>query len=188
MRVVLIPEDFTHDQHILLPLFHRLFRDIGKPKAKIIVCREPKLGGVEEALKIRRLREIVDSYPMTNLFVLCVDRDGNQGRRERLDRIEAEFGERFVAENAWEELETWVLAGLKLPRGWRWREVRAEVQVKERYFEPLARERGVSDRPDGGRRVLAREAVGKIAAIRQKCAEDFDHLACRIESIVRVSS
>lgn len=51
MKVLLIPEDFTHDQYVLLPLFRRLFRDLGKPNARIRVCREPNLGGVEEALK-----------------------------------------------------------------------------------------------------------------------------------------
>ena len=187
MKVLLIPEDFTYDQYILLPLFRRLFRNLGKPNAKISVCREPNLGGVEEALKIERLREIVDMYSMTDLFVLCVDRDGNPGRRTQLDRIEAEFGERLVAENAWEELETWLLAGLRLPQGWMWNEVRAEVHVKETYFEPLARKRGVSDRPDGGRIVLTKEAAQKIATIRQKCAE-FDALARRIQAAVSASS
>ena len=165
MKVRLIPEDFTYDQHVLLPLFSRLFRDIGKPNAKISVCRDPNLGGVEEALKVERLREIVNSYRMMDLFILCVDRDGKKGRKMRLDQIENEFGASFLAENAWEEIETWLLAGLELPKEWRWGDVRAELQVKRTYFEPLARKRGVSDRPDGGRGALAREAVRNITAI-----------------------
>ena len=70
---------------------------------------------------------------MTDVFVLCVDRDGERGRRRRLDAIEEEFGNGrdFLAENAW-ELETWVLAGLDLPRRWRWTDIRAEVRVAER--------------------------------------------------------
>lgn len=187
MKVLLIPEDFTYDQHILLPLFSRLFRDIRKRNAKIRVCRDPNLGGVEEALKIERLREIVNSYPMMDLFILCVDRDGKEGRRTRLDQIQIEFGANFLAENAWEEIETWVLAGLHLPKKWKWGVVRAEVRVKETYFEPLARERGVSDSPDGGRGVLAREAVRSIAAIRKKCPDDFGALARRIEAAVGAS-
>ena len=86
---------------------------------------------------------------MTDIFILCVDRDGNQRRRARLNQIEAEFGDdrTFLAENAWEEVETWALAGLKLPGGWRWADVRAEVHVKEQYFDVLAHERGVADGP-----------------------------------------
>lgn len=188
MKVLLIPEDFTYDQYILLPLFSRLFRDIGKPNAKISVCRDPNLGGVEEALKVERLREIVNSYRMMDLFILCVDRDGKKGRKMRLDQIENEFGASFLAENAWEEIETWLLAGLELPKEWRWGDVRAELQVRRTYFEPLARKRGVSDRPDGGRGALAREAVRNITAIRRKCTEDFGELARRIEASVGVSS
>ena len=185
MKVLLIPEDFTYDQYILLPLFRRLFRSLGKPNAKISVCREPNLGGVEEALKIERLREIVHMYPMMDLFVLCVDRDGNPDRRERLNRIEADFGSGFLAENAWEELETWVLAGLNLPSQWSWQDVRAEIHVKETYFTPLAKRRSVADGPDGGRAVLAREAARRMPAIRRKCSEDFDALAHRLETAVR---
>ena len=184
MRVLLIPEDPTYDQHILKPLFDRLLAEIGKPRARVVVCREPNLGGVEEALKVDRLREIVDGYPMVDLFVLCVDRDGESGRRTRLDQIEKALGANFLAENAWEELETWVLAGLSLPGEWPWRDVRKEVHVKEIYFEPLTESRGIADHPDGGRAVLTKEAASRIPAIRQKCPEDFDALARRIETAV----
>ena len=100
---------------------------------------------IDEALKSERMAEIMDKYgKMVDVFILCVDRDGKVGRRRRLDQIESEFGGArvFLAENAWEEIETWALAGLRLPGAWRWAEVRAEIQVKERYFEPLALQRG----------------------------------------------
>ena len=184
MRVLVIPEDFRHDQYILKPLFKRLFSSMGKGHARIRVCQDPLLGGVGEALKSERVQEVVDQHEgMTDIFVLCVDRDGVQTRRNRLDQIEGEFGTDrvFLAENAWEEIETWALAGLELPVGWRWADVREEPHVKERYFERLARERGVADGPGGGRRVLGEEAARRISAIRQKCPDDFDALARRLE-------
>ena len=148
------------------------------------------LGGVGEALKLERIAAIVhDNLGMTDLFVLCVDRDGVTGRRQRLDAIEAQiqaqFGDRvrFLAENAWEELETWVLAGLDLPREWRWRDVRAEIHVKEQYFEPLAAQRGLSGATGDGRKALAEEASRHVRAIRRKCPEDFDSMARRLASI-----
>ncbi len=180
----MIPEDFRKDGYLLQPLFRRLLRDLGKPRARVVVCRDPLLGGVEEALKLDRLAEIVERYDgMIDLFVLCVDRDGKEGRRHRLDVIERKFGNgrAFLAENAWEELETWILAGLDLPKEWRWSQVRKEVHVKERYFDVLAGMRGVADSPGGGRDLLGEEAARRIGAIRQKCPEDFDHLARRIE-------
>ena len=184
MNVIVIPEDFRKDQYILKPLFTRLSRRIGTHSVRVRVCQDPLLGGIDEALKLERLREIVERYPMVDVFILCVDRDGKVHRRQRLDRIEEEFGSHFFAENAWEELETWVLAGLDLPSDWRWADVRAEVEVKERYFEPLVAQRGLSDSPGGGRKVLGAEASRRIDAIRQKCPDDFDALARRLPTAV----
>ena len=188
MNVLVIPEDFRNDQYLLRPLFKRLFAAIGKGNANVDVCLDPLLGGVNEALKSERIQEVINQHDgMTDLFILCVDRDGEEGRRQRLNQIEGEFGNDriFLAENAWEEIETWTLAGLRLPREWNWADVRAEIHVKERYFDVLANERGVADRPGGGRKVLGEEAasnVRRIRRIRQRCPEDFDALARRIEA------
>ena len=188
MKVLIIPEDFRNDQYILKPLFLRLFHAIGKPRTKVEVCCDPLLGGVDEAMKIQRIEEILMQHSgMTDIFILCIDRDGNKNRRKKLDRLESKLGNShsFLAENAWEELETWVLAGLTLPGNWRWSEVRVEVQVKELYFEPLVTRRGLSDEPGGGRKTLGEEASRHIGAIRQKCPEDFDALARRLESVIQ---
>ena len=187
MNVLIIPEDFRNDQYILKPLFSRLFQSIAKRRVRVRVCRDPLLGGVGEALKSNRIAEVVRKHAgMTNIFILCIDRDGDANRRQRLDSLQQEFGNGqlflFLAENAWEELEAWVLAGLDLPTEWNWRTVRSEVQVKERYFEPLAARRNLSDAPGGGRKPLAEEASRRIGAIRQKCPEDFDALAQRLQA------
>ena len=190
MNVLIIPEDFRKDQYILKPLFTRLFRHLGAMRPNIDVCRDPLLGGDGEALKLERIAEIVrDNRGMTDIFVLCVDRDGRSGRRQRLDSIEAEiqvqFGNsvRFFAENAWEEIEAWVLAGLDLPTEWRWQEVRAAINVKEEYFEPLIIRRGMRiDSSHIGWKTFGTEAARRIPAIRRKCPEDFNALALRLGS------
>ena len=185
MRVLVIPEDSRKDKFILKPLFQSLFRSMGKSRARIRVCEDPVLGGVREALRSGSISEVIRRQGgMTQIFILCVDRDGEAGRRQRLREMELEFGNArvFLAENAWEELETWVLAGLDLPADWNWQTVRAEVQVKETYFEPLVERRSLSRAPGGGRKLLAEEAARRITSIRQKCSEDFDALARRIEA------
>ena len=188
MNILVIPEDFRKDQYILKPLVSRLFKHIGAPNPRVQVCQDPLLGGIGEALKTAQLAEIVnDQKGMTDIFILCVDRDGNKGRRQRLDELEALFGSAFFAESAWEEIETWVLAGLDLPGDWRWADVRSEVDVKERYFEPLAAQRGLADATGGGRQALGAEASRRIPAIRQKCSEDFDSLAQRLENAVQAN-
>ena len=188
MKVLVIPEDFRNDQYILKPLFKQLMQSIGKQNARVEVCSDPLLGGIGEAMKSKRIEEIVDGYDgMIDVFILCVDRDGVLERRQRLEQIENEFNEDgrcFLAENAWEELETWVLAGLNLPRAWRWSDIRAEVHVKERYFVELAKDRSVADGPGRGRKALGKEAARRIRTIRQKCPEDFNALAERLKDIV----
>ena len=194
MNVLIIPEDFRKDQYILKPLFTRLFRQLGVRSVEVEVCQNPLLGGVGEALKSDNMTRILERRRgMYDLYILCVDRDGEVGRRQRLDDIEAaiqaRFGDRvrFFAENAWEELETWVLAGLDLPGEWRWADVRTEIHVKEQYFEPLAIMRGLAGSTGGGRRALAEEASRRILAIRRKCPEDFNALAERLETGVQAA-
>ena len=183
MNVLIIPEDFRNDQYILKPLFDRLVR--ARPSVHILICRDPLLGGVGEALKSENIEYILEKYRnRIDIFILCVDRDGNTGRRQRLDQLEARFGNgtSFLAENAWEEIEAWVLAGLNLPNDWGWVDVRADIHVKEQYFEPLAARRGLTNAPGGGRKPLGEEASRRISAIRRKCPEDFDALARRLEA------
>ena len=187
MKILIVTEDFRNEQYLLKPLFKSLLRSLDRPRARILVCRDPLLGGVGEALKLSRLSDIVERYRgMTDVFILCVDRDGIEGRRERLEQIESALQDHqvFLAENAWEEIETWALAGLELPTQWKWNDVRAEINVKEMYFDKLARSRGVADHPGGGRGILGEEAARRISAIRSKCREDFDRLAQRLEAII----
>ena len=87
MTVLVIPEDFRKDQYILKPIFDRLFREVGKPRARIRICQDPLLGGVGEATKSERIQEIIQRYgAMVRIFVLCIDRDGDAGRRQRFDQ------------------------------------------------------------------------------------------------------
>ena len=189
MNVLIIPEDFRNDQYILKPLFVQLFKKIGLPRTKVRVCQDPALRGVGEALKEDRILEIVEMYGYkTDIFVLCVDRDGREGRRKRLDQLEQKFGvegRAFLAENAWEECETWALAGLALPPEWKWKEIRSEVDVKERFFNRLAIIRRVERSRGGGRKILGAEAARNLKAVRQKCPEDFDTLAWRLEDKIQ---
>ena len=186
MTVLVVPEDFRKNQFILKPLLSRLLASLGKPRATVRVCQDPLLGGVGEAFKSERIAEIVDRCGgRVQVILLCIDRDGDTGRRQRLDQLEQQFGERLLGAEAWEEIETWALAGVELPPGWTWADVRAEVDVKERYFDVLARQRGIDGGPDGGRSELGEEASRRIDAIRRKCPDDFDALARRLEAIVR---
>lgn len=187
MNVLVIPEDFRKDQYLLKPVIQAMMTAIGKPHANIRVCRDPLLGGIRQALNPERIEEILVRYRgMTDLFLLCVDRDGKPGRRGKLDELEAlagtllPDGKVMFAENAWQEIEVWALAGLDLPRDWNWAEIRQEPDPKEQYFESLARDRGVWGELGEGRKTLAEEAARRYPRIRQFCPEDVAVLETRI--------
>lgn len=186
MRVLVIPEDFTKDQYMLKPLIEAMFAAIGKPTAIVRVCQDPRFHGVDQLLDWEQLRPVLTRYQgMIDLFLICVDRDGREGRRASLDRLEelaAEaMPERIVlAENAWQEIEVWVLAGHVLPKAWSWKTIRQEMHPKENFYVPFAAHRGVLDEPAQGRKRLAEEAARQYRRVRSRCPEDFANLEERL--------
>ena len=198
MNVLVIPEDFRKDQYMLKPIVEAIMREVGKPTAKVRVCQDPLLGGIDQALKWERIEEIINRYKgMINLFLLCVDRDGKQVRKGSLNKIEQQAatilttGKLLLAENAWQEIEVWVLAGHILPPDWNWQLIRKEVHPKENYFLPFAEMRSalrssaslsLLDEPGEGRRTLAEEAARQYRRIRQLCPEDIAILEDRIRA------
>lgn len=163
--------------------------ELGRPRAKVRVCEKPVLGGVAQALNWERIKDIIDLWGgQTDLFLLLVDRDGalNKGRSITLTSLEQQSigllgdGKALFGELAIEEVEVWVLAGHNLPPEWRWRDVRAEANPKERYFASfLATHRKISD-DAAGRAIVAEEAARNIRRILALCPEDLGRLANRI--------
>jgi len=187
MNVLVIPEDFRKDQYILKPIVEAMLQEIGRSRARVRVCQDPLLGGIGQALNWERLQEVLDRYRgMVDVFLHIVDRDGNSNRRASLDNIEKKAvaylpsGRVFLSENAWQEVEVWVLAGHSLPNDWVWRDVRQHPDSKEVYFEPFAKERGLTDEPGQGRKTLAREAAANYRRIRGRCQEDVASLEGRL--------
>jgi len=189
MNVLVIPEDFRKDQYVLKPIIEAMMTEVGKPRSKVIVCKDPLLGGIDQALNKERINEIISRYKgMVDLFLLCVDRDGNEGRQVRLRDLEVHAdelipaGKCFLAENAWQEIEVWALAGLDLPGEWAWADIRAEINPKELYFEELANQRGLLAEPGEGRKTLGAEAARRYVRIKQLCQEDIAILEAKVRN------
>lgn len=183
MRVLVIPEDFRNDQYVIKPVIQAVMKHLDVT-AEVTVCTDPLLGGVAEALRVETILDVLEMHQaMHRLFILVVDRDAVPGRRDQLDRIEqaaAELlgpGRLFVAENAWQEIEVWALAGLTdLPKRWRWKEIRAHRDPKEAYYLPYAQIRGVAAAPAEGRGILANESAANYKRLRSRCPEDVQSL------------
>ncbi|HEX8822879.1 MAG TPA: hypothetical protein VF794_23330 [Archangium sp.] len=191
MNVLVIPENFALDQYVLKPLVKAMMSAVGRPRAVVRVCQDPLLGSVDQALKWERIQEVLVRYRgMVDLFLLIVDRDGEPHRRGRIDTIESQAAEvlvasrRLLGENAWQEIEVWVLAGHDIPKDWAWADVRAHRDPKEAYFEPFAKLQGVSEQPYGGRESLARAAASRYERVRQLCPEDIGALEQRIRGFL----
>ncbi|CAD5924546.1 hypothetical protein NO108_01263 [Planktothrix rubescens] len=189
MKVLVIPEDFRKDQYMLKPIIKAMMSHLGKTKAQVQVCQDPLLGGVNEALKLENILAIIEQYRgKADLFILCVERDGKEGRKQALNKLEQEAAKiltsrqsLLLVENAWQEIEVWVLAGYDLPSEWKWQEVRREEHPKERYFIPLAKQQNLLETPGEGRKIMAEKAAGNYKRLQQLCPEDLLNLEQRIK-------
>jgi hypothetical protein len=189
LNVLVIPEDFRKDRYVLAPLVRKLFQEIGKPRANVLLCVDPLIGGIEQALNRDRIAEVIGMYPQVHIFLLLVDRDGMAGRRQALRGLETHLvtigslrgGQTLIGENAWQEIEVWALAGQDLPSEWSWKEIRDEVHPKERYFEALAKQRGLTDEPGEGRTTMGREAAQNYTRVRSRCPENIQELERRLK-------
>ena len=185
MNLLVITEDFRTDQYVALPIVQAMAEWIELP-GKIRVLQEI-LGGYDQATDAKRLEGIVARYPMVDVFILLVDRDGRPNRRLALANLEKKMNATgdsiFLAEHAIQELETWVLAGHDLLGDWTWEDVREEKDVKEHYFYPFAKERGVLDEPGQGRKLLGVQSGKRYERVRQLCKEDVGRLEERLSLV-----
>jgi hypothetical protein len=187
LNVLILAEDPVRDGYVLKPIVEAMMKAVGKPQAYVEVCKDPRFRGTGQALKWEFVREaLARNEGMFHLYLLCVDRDGEANRQAKLTDLEKKAkkvvgdGCAFLAENAWQEVEVWLLMGHELPRKWDWRKIREEIHPKERYYQPFAESRGALDLPDEGRDELARKAAARYGQIRGRCKEDVQRLEDRI--------
>lgn len=174
LRVLVIPEDPTHDQHVLRPICERLFADLGR-RARVDVLRDPHLRGVAQALDPEVVGQIVADNDMVDLFLLLVDRDGTAqaptGNTDRARAREQDHPGRLLACLAIEEVEVWLLALHRDRLGAPWREVRQEPHPKEVYFDRLAEREGWQAEVGGGRKKAVRELGAGWQGLLTVCEE-----------------
>jgi hypothetical protein len=158
-----------------------MFDHLGKGYAKIDI-HSPEVRGLESVKAADTIRQIISDFPEVDLFILCVDRDGDPHRREALDDLERKIGKildpprLFLAEHAWQEVEVWALAGInwRLKPKWTWDAIRGERDSKEVYFEPIAKHRLLFELPGQGRKEFGLEAARNYGKVRQNCPEIRD--------------
>ncbi len=174
MKVLVIPEDPTHDQHILKPIVKRIFKDLNAP-ARVNVLQDPHLGSVSQALNMKTLRAILDQRRMFDLFLLMVDRDGKSGRETQVKALMDEAkarGKVMLGCLAIEEVEVWALALHRNELGAKWSDVRKECDPKEAYFDPLVREKSWQENLGKGRAEAMKKLPGASwKSLKSLCPE-----------------
>ena len=189
-NVLVIPEDFTKDEHILLPLVRKVLADAGKPNASVTVCRKPNFQGIDGALNYERVRdEVVLRNGMTNLFILFIDRDARAGREAAVanlrTRIQTDLkaNQNFVGVVARQEVEIFPIAGHELSQSWSWRAIREDGDVKNTFFIQLAEREDTIKFLHQGRKQLMAAAMRNWSRIKSRCPEETTGLTQAIKKL-----
>lgn len=170
MKVLVIPEDPSLDQYILKPLVVQLFEELGI-RARVDVLWNPRLRGVSQALDGVVIADIVATYSMIDLFLLLVDRDGEEQRAERVRTREQEHPGRLIACLAVEEIEVWMLAFHRDSLPWSWPSIRTERDPKERFARPFLAERAPRLDAGAGRKWAMRGLGARWKGVLEVCPE-----------------
>ncbi|WP_434391302.1 hypothetical protein [Melittangium boletus] len=182
MKVLVIPEDPSLDQYILKPIVERLLADLGK-HARVQILSRPRLRGVDQALDADTIADIVRTYPMVDLFLILVDRDGHPKRQDRATALESAHHGLFVC-LAIEELEVWMLAAHRDSLSAPWSEIRREPHPKERYAHPFLAEQAPKLDPGQGRAWAMRALAGKWQGVLRAC-EELETLKQRLHAWIQ---
>lgn len=182
MKVLVIPEDPTYNGYILKPLVERLLRAASRPSAKVTVLTNPRAQGIDMIRAL--LPTIWADYAHFDLLLFLPD-DDCPGRAARLLPLEAqavEAGVRFLVCTAVTEVEAWLLAGHVDKSPEQWPVVRADCELKERYFAPFIAEYGDGSAGQGRTRLM-REALTHFTGILARCPE-LAELKTRLEAVL----
>lgn len=170
MKVMVIPEDPTLDQYILLPIVKQLFEDLGR-SARISVLSNPRLKGVAQALDKDVLRDIVQTNRMIDLFLVLVDRDAEEKRHAVAQARSAEHPGKLFVCLAVEEVEVWMLAVHRDSLGAPWKTIREERDPKERFAYPFLADRAPPLSLGNGRAWAMRPLGQKWRGVLDVCPE-----------------
>lgn len=183
-RVIVIPEDPTHNGYLLCPLVEKLLEVCGKPHAKVSVLTSPRLQGYEHAKRYLQ-EEAYVTYRHVDLVLFLPDADGKDRSAElaNLEVVTQGNGLPLLCCAAVEEVETWLLAGHteKLPQSWS--AIRGDISVKENIFQPFLAQHGNPDAAGNGRKELMEEGLSGFQGILQRCPE-LDLLRKRISEFL----
>ena len=183
-RVLVIPEDPTHNGYILKPLVEMVLQSAGKAAARVSILTSPRLRGYDEAVSSVR-HELAARYRHMDLWIFVPDADrASTAAMKELESDLAEQGVTLFCCPAVPEVEVYACVAYDNEIAFSWKEVREHPQFKEAVFEPLLAIQGDPRRPGGGRGDMTRKSVHKPDRFLARCPE-IAELRARIAALVQ---
>lgn len=184
LRVLVIPEDPTHNGHILRPLVQAIVVDCGRVAPNVKILENPRVRGYQDA--VRAIRDsLVDRYGWYDLWLFFPDAD--LGKTETMERLESDLEAhniQLICSPAVPEVEIYACAGFRGDMSDAWNEARKNPRFKEEVFEPLLAVHGDATRPGGGRDLMVKKSLRNLPTLYQLCPE----LVCLRDRIVECLS
>lgn len=182
-KVLVIPEDPTHNGYILKPLVECIFVDLGKPNAKVTVLTNPRLQGYNQAVQAIK-GDLSDRYGFWDLWLFIPDADrASPDAMEHLENDLKEKSVRLICCPAQPEVEIYACVAFRDELKAGWQEARKSKHMKEEYFEPLLKMHGDPRRAGGGRDLMINESLSNLKLLYRLCPE-LEKLKQRIKRII----
>jgi len=183
-RVLVIPEDPTHNGYLLKPVVEAVLADAGRPRARVTVLNNPRLEGYDHALRAIR-DELPDRYGFWDLWVFIPDAD--RASVEAMANLEKELGEKgisLICSPAQPEVEIYACAAFRKEISLSWDDVRSHAAMKEEIFESLLEHHGDSRRAGAGRDLMVAASLANLPLLYQLCPE-LNVLRDRITNLLK---
>ncbi|MCY4059531.1 MAG: hypothetical protein OXG44_16195 [Gammaproteobacteria bacterium] len=171
VRVLVIPEDPTHNGYILKPLVGMVLADVGKSTAKVTLLTNPRLRGYDQALDAIR-NNLASKYGFFDLWLFFPDADrATAASMQALEDDLAQQGVSLLCCSAIPEVEIYACVADRSTVGLSWAEVRTHARMKEEVFAPLLDRHGDPRRPGGGRREMTVRSIANSSLFFALCPE-----------------
>lgn len=170
-RVLVIPEDPTHNGYILKPLVEMVMKAAEKPTAKVTILTSPKLKGYDEALHSVR-HDLATRYRQMDLWLFIPDADrASAAAMQDLESELAEQGVTLFCCPAVPEVEIYACVAYHTEIRMSWSAARRHPRFKEAIFERLLTTYGDSRRPGQGRIEMTERSLARRTRFFRRCPE-----------------
>ena len=183
-KVLVIPEDPTHNGYLLKPLAEAILAAAGKPAARVVVLSNPKLEGYDHALRAIR-EELPARYGHWDLWLFFPDAD--RASPPAMLQLEHDLNAqkvKLLCCAAQPDVEIYACAPFRQEIKGGWDAARQAGKMKEDIFKVLLERHGDNRRAGEGRDLMIAKSLKNLPLLFQLCPE-LKTLRDRIEKLLQ---